>query len=201
MTQVFNPDGSRVPVTAIEVGPCTVVQKRTVEKDGYVALQLGFAEKKEHRANRAELGHFKKAEVTPKQHLLEFRCSQEDADKYQVGQEIRVDMFTNGDRIDIRGTSKGKGFAGLIKTYGFGGAKASHGAHEFYRHAGSIGMHQDPGRVFKGTRMTGRHSHRTVTVQSMEVVRVFSQDNILFIRGTIPGSRNSIVQLRHTDRG
>lgn len=201
MTQVFEADGSKTPVTAIEVGPCTVVQKRTMEKDGYVALQLGYVDKKEHRVNRPEMGHFKKADVTPKQYLREFRVSQEVADTYQVGQEISIGLFSNGDVVDIKGTSKGKGYAGVVKTYGFRGGRSTHGVHEAYRHGGSLGMCQTPGRVLKGHKMAGHHSHKQVTLQGMKIVRMFAGDNILFIKGTVPGSRNSLVQIRPAIKG
>lgn len=196
MTQVFNSDGSRLGVTAIEVGPCVVLQKRTIEKDGYVALQLGFEDKPERKATRPENGHFAKAKVSPKRFIKEFRVSQEVADKYEVGQTVSVDTVTNGDRVDITGTSKGKGFAGVMKTYGYRGGKATHGVHEVYRHGGSLGQCTTPGRVIKGKRMAGHHSDKTVTVQGLEVVRVFAADNMIFIKGPVPGSRNSLVQIR-----
>ncbi|MBN2343822.1 MAG: 50S ribosomal protein L3 [Deltaproteobacteria bacterium] len=201
MTQVFEADGSRLSVTAIEVGPCTVVQKRTMEKDGYVALQLGYVEKKESRVNRPEMGHFKKADVTPKRYLREFRVSQEIADKYEVGQEINIDLFRNGDVLDIKGTSKGKGFAGVVKTYGFRGGSSTHGVHEAYRHGGALGMCMTPGRVLKGKKMAGHHSSKTVTQQGMKIVRLFAGDNLIFVKGTVPGSRNSLVQLRPALKG
>lgn len=201
MTQVFEPDGSRMCVTAIEVGPCTVVQKRNMEKDGYIALQLGFEEKKESRVNRPELGHFKKVSLTPKKVLREFRVTQEIADSYEVGQEVNIGLFSNGDIIDIKGTSKGKGFAGVMKTYGFHGGKASHGVHEVYRHGGALGMHQTPGRVLKGKKMAGQHSAKAVTVKGMKIVRMFSGDNLIFVKGAVPGSRNSLVQIRPAVKG
>jgi large subunit ribosomal protein L3 len=201
MTQVFEPDGSKTCVTAIEVGPCTVVAKRTMDKDGYVALQLGYVDKKEHRVNRPQMGHFKKANVSPKRYLREFRVTQEVADSYEVGQEIDLSLFTNGDRIDIKGTSKGKGTAGVVKTYGFRGGRSTHGVHEAYRHGGSLGMCQTPGRVLKGHKMAGRHSNKTVTLQGMKIVRLFSGDNIIFVKGPVPGSRNSLVQIRPAIKG
>lgn len=201
MTQVFNADGSKSSVTAIEVGPCTVVQKRTMEKDGYVALQLGYVEKKEHRVNRPEMGHFKKADVTPKRYLREFRVTQEIADGYEVGQDVSIDLFNDGDVVDIKGTSKGKGFAGVVKTYGFRGGRATHGVHEAYRHGGALGMCMTPGRVLKGKKMAGHHSCKTVTLQGMKIIRKFTADNLIFVNGPIPGSRNSLVQIRPTFKG
>lgn len=196
MTQVFNPDGSRYGVTAVEVGPCVVVQKRTTEKDGYVALQLGFDDKPERKVNSPEAGHFKKAGVTAKRHLVEFRVSQEIADQYEVGQEIKAESLSVGDKVDVVGTSKGMGFAGVMKTFGYRGAKSTHGVHEVFRHGGSLGQCMTPGRVMKGKRMAGQHSNKRITVQSLEVVRVFASDNLIFVRGPLPGSRNSVLQLR-----
>ncbi|MBN2803567.1 MAG: 50S ribosomal protein L3 [Deltaproteobacteria bacterium] len=195
MTQVFNPDGSRIPVTAVELGPCVVVQKRTMEKDGYVAIQLGFQDKKESRVNKPELGHFKKASVSPKQFLREFRVSEEESAKYEVGQEVKIDLFKNNQKVDVKGTSKGKGFAGVFKSYGFHGGKASHGVHEVYRHGGSLGMCMTPGRVLKGKKMAGHHSNKTVTIQTLEIVRIFPDENLAFIKGSIPGSRNSLFKI------
>lgn len=201
MTQVFEPDGSKLPVTAIEVGPCTVVQKRTMEKDGYVALQLGYVEKKESRVNRPEMGHFKKADITPKRYLREFRVTQEIADQYEVGQEIKIDLFASGDVIDIKGTSKGKGFMGVFKTWGFRGGRASHGVHEVYRHGGALGMCMTPGRVLKGKKMAGHHSRKTVTLHGSKIVRMFAADNLIFVKGSVPGSRNGLVQIRPALKG
>ena len=201
MTQVFNGDGTRISVTAVELGPCVVVQKRTIEKDGYVALQLGFQAKKESRVNRPELGHFKKAGVTPQQTISEFRVSKDVADNYKIGQEIKIDLFSNGQKIDVKGTSKGKGFAGVMKSYGFRGGKATHGVHEVYRHGGALGMCMTPGRVLKGKKMAGQHSNKTVTIQSLKIVRLFAKDNIVFIKGSIPGSRNSFVKITPAFKG
>ena len=195
MTQVFNPDGTRIGVTAVEVGPCVVVQKRTMEKDGYVALQVAFNDKAERLVNRPEMGHFAKAGLTPKRFVTEFRVSAETADQFDVGHEFTADLLTIGDKIDVVGTSIGKGFAGVMKTYGYRGAKATHGVHEAFRHGGSLGQCMTPGRVMKGKRMAGHHSAKRTTVQSLEVVRVFPTDNLVFIKGPIPGSRNSLVQI------
>jgi large subunit ribosomal protein L3 len=201
MTQVFNPDGSRVGATAIEVGPCVVVQKRTDEKEGYTAIQLGFIDKPERKVNRAEMGHFAKAGVKPKRVLREFRMSAEAAAQFEVGQELKADAFKVGDHIDVVGTSIGKGFAGVFKTYHFHGANDTHGAHEVFRHGGSLGTNMTPGRVFKGRKMPGHHSAVRVTVLNVEVVRVFTDDNMIFVRGPVPGSRNGVVELKPTIRG
>ena len=195
MTQVFNPDGSRLGVTAVEIGPCHVVQKRTDEKDGYVALQLGFDEKPERLVNNPMGGHFKKSGVAPQRVLVEFRVSQEVADQYEVGQTITSDVFENGAFIDVSGLSKGKGFAGVMKRWGYRGGKATHGVHEVYRHGGSLGQCTTPGRVIKGKRMAGHQGNSKVTVQNLKIVRMFPQDNLIFIKGPVPGSRGSLLTI------
>ncbi len=195
MTQVFNPNGFLVGVTAIEVGPCVVVQKKTVEKDGYTALQLGFDDKKESRATRPERGHFNKAGTAPKRMLKEFRVSEEVAAKYEVGQTIGVDVLMTGDFVDVTGTSIGKGFSGVVKKYGFHGGKATHGVHECYRHGGSLGQNMTPARVMKGKKMAGQLGNKKITVQNVEVMRIFPEDNLVFVRGPIPGGKNSYLIL------
>jgi large subunit ribosomal protein L3 len=201
MTQVFNPDGSRIGATAIEVGPCVVVQKRTDEKEGYTAVQLGFLDKPERKVNRAEMGHFGKAGVKAKRVLKEFRLPADAAAALEVGQELKADLFKVGDRIDVAGTSIGKGFAGVFRTYHFHGANDTHGAHEVFRHPGSLGTNMTPGRVFKGRKMPGHHSAKRVTVLSVEVIRVFPDDNLVFVRGPVPGSRNGVVELKPAVKG
>jgi len=196
MTQVFNPNGALVGVTALEVGPCVVVQKKTADKDGYTALQIGFDEKPERRATRAEIGHASKAGTTPMRVLREFRVSPEVADKYEVGQTISLEDLAPGDILDVTGTSRGKGFTGVMKRYGFRGAKATHGVHEAFRHGGSLGQNMTPGRVMKGKKMAGHQGNSRVTMQNIEVVRVFKSDNIVFVKGPVPGGRNSFVALR-----
>ncbi len=196
MTQVFNPNGSLSGVTAIEVGPCVVVQKRTQEKDGYTALQLGFENKPERKVNRPETGHFAKAGCEPKRFVKEFRVSEETASEFEVGQAIGADTLTVGDKVDVTGISQGKGFAGVMKKYGYHGAKATHGVHEAFRHGGSLGQNMTPGRVMKGKRMASHHGDKRITVQNVEVVRVFSEDNLVFVKGPIPGSRNSFLTIR-----
>ena len=195
MTQVFNPDGSLVGVTAIEVGPCVVTQKRTVEKDGYNALQLSFDDKPERKASRPELGHFAKSGTTPKRFLKEFRVSEVEVSEYQLGQVVGADSLSVGDVVDMTGLSKGKGFTGVMKRYGYHGAKATHGVHEAFRHGGSLGQNMTPGRVIKGKKMAGHHGNKSITVQNLEVVRVFPKDNLIFVKGPIPGSRNTYVSI------
>lgn len=195
MTQVFNPDGSLVGVTAIEVGPCVVVQKRTVEKDGYSALQLGFDDKPERKANRPEMGHFGKAKCSPKRVLKEFRVAEDVAAEIEVGATLDVSSLEIGQKIDISSFSKGKGFTGVMKRWGFHGAKSTHGVHECFRHGGSLGQNMTPGRVMKGKKMAGHQGNKKITVQNLEIVRVFPDDNLVFIKGPIPGGVNSVVTL------
>jgi len=195
MTQVFNPGGKRVGVTAVEVGPCVVVQKRTIDKDGYTALQIGFDDKPDRKVNSPERGLFAKAGVTPKRHLREFRVTAEVAEQFEVGQEIGADQLTVGDKVDVVGTSLGKGFTGVMKNYGYSGAKATHGVHEAFRHGGSLGQCMTPGRVMKGKRMAGHAGNKRITVQNVEVMRVFAEDNVVFLKGPVPGSRNGLVSI------
>lgn len=196
MTQVFNPDGKIVGVTAIAVGPCVVVDKRTVERDGYTALQLGFDDLPERKVVKPELGHFTKAGVTPKRFLREFRVAADVAATFQVGQVLGAEAFAVGEFLDVAGTSRGMGFSGVMKRHGFSGAKATHGVHEYFRHGGSLGTNMTPGRVMKGRKMPGQQGNAHVTVQNVEIVRVFAQDNIIFVKGPVPGARNSVVALR-----
>jgi large subunit ribosomal protein L3 len=193
MTQVFNPDGSRTGVTAVELGPCVVVQKKDPERDGYTALQIGFDDKPERKAKQPELGHFSKAGVQPKRHLREVRVSDEVAAGFEVGQEIRADIYEAGDFVDVSGLSKGKGFTGVMKRWGYSGAKATHGVHEAFRHGGSLGQCMTPGRVMKGKNMAGHHGDRRITVQNVQVMRVLAEDNMVLLKGPVPGSRNGLL--------
>ncbi len=195
MTQVFNPNGTLTGVTAIEVGPCVVVQKRTPEKDGYTAVQLGFDEKPERKANRPEVGHCNKAGTTPKRVLKEFRVSAETAEQFEVGQVLGADALTVGDFVDVTGLSLGKGFSGVMKRHGYHGAKATHGVHECFRHGGSLGQNMTPGRVMKGKKMAGQQGNKKVTVQNVEVLRVFPNDNLVFIKGPLPGGPSTIFTI------
>jgi len=197
MTQIFHEDGSIVPVTVIQAGPCYVVQKKTAEKEGYSAVQLGFGEKKKvNRVNKPITGHFKKANIPPMSFLKEFRVNAEEGDANEVGSQISVEMFEIGEFVDVTGTSKGKGFAGVMKRHGFGGAPASHGAHEYFRHGGSIGQNMTPGRTMKGKKMPGQMGNKRVTVQSLKVIEVRSDNNILMIEGAIPGPNNGYVLIK-----
>ncbi|WP_300933701.1 MULTISPECIES: 50S ribosomal protein L3, partial [Muribaculaceae] len=188
---VFSADGKNVPCTVIEVGPCVVTQVKTVDKDGYAAVQLGFEEKKEKHTTNPMAGHFKKAGVAPQRHLAEFKGFGEEV---KLGDTITVDFFSENDFVDIQGTSKGKGFQGVVKRHGFGGVgQSTHGQHNRLRAPGSVGACSYPAKVFKGMRMAGQMGNEKVTVQNLRVVKVLPEHNVLLIKGSIPGSKGSIV--------
>ena len=191
MTSVFSAEGKNVPCTVIEVGPCVVTQVKTIDKDGYEAVQVGFMDKKEKHTNNPEMGHFKKARVTPKRHLAEFKGFETE---YKLGDVISVDLFEGADFVDVVGTSKGKGYQGVVKRHGFGGVgQTTHGQHNRLRAPGSIGACSYPARVFKGTRMAGQTGNERVTVQNLQVLKVIPEHNLLLIKGSVPGSKGSIV--------
>ncbi len=197
MTQIFGENGSIVPVTVVKTGPCFVVQKKTLENDGYNAVQLGFDEiTKTSRVNKPESGHFKKANVPPMARLQEFRLDQEELDGLETGAEVSMDFIQPGDFVDVTGISIGKGTAGVIKRHGFSGAPGGHGTHEFFRHGGSIGNNTTPGRTLKGRKMAGRMGAKKVTVQNLKVVEVRGDTNIVMIEGALPGPRNGYLILR-----
>lgn len=200
MTQVFDDKGRMLPVTVVEAGPCVVVQKKTAVRDGYDALQIGFSETKERRLNRPLLGHLKKAGAKPLRLLREIRV--DNIDDFQVGQEIKVDIFSPGERVDVTGTSKGHGFAGVIKRHGTRRGPMSHGS-KYHRRVGSMNAATLPSRVFKGKKMPGRMGGERVTVQGLELVRVDPERNLLLIKGSVPGVRGSYVMVRssHKARG
>lgn len=193
MTRIFAEDGRWIPVTVVEAGPCTVVQCKNGDADGYTAIQLGFGEKKASRATKAEQGHFKKNELEPLRVLREFPVVGEDGPK--PGDVIKVDLFEAGDRVDVSGTSKGKGFAGVIKRHGFGGGPGGHGSH-FHRAPGSIGQSADPAKVYKGKRMPGHMGNRRITGQNLEVVKVDTERNLLLLRGTVPGPKGGVIEIK-----
>ena len=200
MTQVFGADGSMVPVTVIQAGPCVVVQKKETVKDGYNAVQLGFGTKKSQRVNKPEQGHMGKVGKGAFEVLREFRL--EDVSKYEVGQEVKVsELFKEGDRIDVSGTSKGKGFSGVVKRWRFRGFPASHGTHESFRHGGAIGNRSYPGRVFKGKKMPGHWGNERVSVQNLEVVAVRPEGNLLLVKGAVPGSKRGSLLIRRAVKG
>ncbi len=194
MTSIFDSEGMCIPVTVIEAGPCPVMQVKTLEKDKYKAVQLGFEDKKPQRVKKPETGHAKKAKVLPKKVLREIRLYDEDTEEYKLGQEIRVEqIFAAGDKVDVQGTSIGKGYAGVMKRHNFRGFKATHGTHEVFRHGGSIGMAAWPAKVLKGVKMPGQLGNAKVTIQNIEVVEVKPEQNLILIKGAIPGHRNNFV--------
>ena len=191
MTSVFSADGKNVPCTVIEVGPCVVTQVKTVETDGYAALQLGFEDKKDKHTSKPEAGHFAKAGTTPKRHLAEFNGFEQE---YKLGDTITVDLFEGAEFVDIVGTSKGKGFKGVVGRHGFGGVgQTTHGQHNRLRAPGSIGACSYPAKVFKGMRMAGQTGNERVTVQNLKVLKVISEHNLLLIKGSVPGAKGSIL--------
>ncbi|QAR31473.1 50S ribosomal protein L3 [Ornithobacterium rhinotracheale] len=195
MTSLYDANGKNIPCTIIEAGPCVVTQVRTVETDGYSSVQLGFDDKKEKNAGKALTGHFKKAGTTPKHKLVEFYG--DFVNELSLGQEVKVDLFKEGEYVDITGTSKGKGFQGVVKRHGFGGVgQSTHGQHNRLRAPGSIGAGSDPSRVFKGMRMAGRMGGKKVTVQNLQVVKVDEEKNLIIVKGAVPGPKNSYVILR-----
>ncbi len=191
MTSVFSAAGVNVPCTVIEVGPCVVTQIKTVEVDGYEAVQLGFQNKKEKNTSKAELGHFKAAGVEPQRHLVEFKGFEQEL---KLGDVLTVNEFTEDTFVDVVGTSKGKGFQGVVKRHGFGGVgQKTHGQHNRLRAPGSLGASSYPARVFKGMRMAGRMGGDRVTVQNLQVLKVIPEQNLLMVKGSVPGAKNSIV--------
>src|SRR5690625_213250 len=197
MTQVFTENGEVVPVTVIEAEPNGVLQVKTVEIDGYNAIQLGVADKKEIRRTKPEEGHAEKANSVPKRYVREIRDA--DVDEYEVGQELSVEVFEAGDKVDVTGTSKGKGYQGSVKRHGYATGPSSHGS-RFHRSPGSLGA-VDPGRVFKGTKLPGRMGGEKVTIQNLEIVKVDAERNVILIKGNVPGARKSYVTIRSARKG
>ena len=192
MTQLFDANGNVVPVTVIEAGPCVISQKKTIENDGYEAVQIGYGDLKANKVNKPMKGHFAKGDVAPKKVLREFRF--DDISAMNVGDIIKADVFAEGDTVDVRGTSKGKGYAGVVKRWNFGRLKESHGTGPVHRHGGSLGV-IDPARVFKGKRMAGHLGNERVTVQNLSVVKVDAEKNIIAVKGAVPGPKGGIVVL------
>ena len=193
MTQIFDEKGKVIPVTVIEAGPCVVAQVKTVETDGYNAIQLGFGDVKESKLNKPERGHFAKAGLANKKHLREFRV--EDFEDLTVGSEIKADSFEAGDKIDVQGTTKGKGFQGVIKRHGQSRGPMGHGS-MYHRRPGSMGPTSTPGRVFKGKKLPGHMGRVTVTIQNLDVVKVDMDKNVILIKGSVPGAKGAILKLR-----
>ena len=194
MSNVFNADGDLIPVTVIQAGPCKVVSIRTKEKDGYEAVQLGFGEKKEKNVSKPVLGQFKKNNLTPVAVLKEFKFPS--GAEFKIGDEVKVDIFAEGEKIKVKGKSKGKGFQGVMKRHGFGGVGGTtHGQSDRLRAPGSIGASSYPSRVFKGQRMAGRKGYEEITVANLKVIKILSEQNIILVKGAVPGSINSYVEL------
>ena len=195
MTQIFNEDGVLTPVTVLQAGPVVVTQVKTVENDGYSAVQVGFVDKREKLINKPLKGHFDKAGVSYKRYIREFRL--EDAESYALGQEIKADIFAAGEKVDATAISKGKGFQGAIKRHGQSRGPMAHGS-KYHRHAGSNGACSDPSRVFKGKKMAGHMGNKKVTVQNLEVVRVDAENNLLLVKGAVPGPKKALVTVKET---
>ena len=193
MTQIFDEKGKVIPVTVIEAGPCLVAQVKSVETDGYNAIQLGFGDVKESKLNKPEKGHFAKAKLALKKHLREFRL--DSVDGVNVGDEIKVDTFQAGDKIDVQGTSKGKGFQGVIKRHGQSRGPMGHGS-MYHRRPGSMGPTSTPGRVFKGKKLPGHMGRVTITIQNLDVVRVDMDKNVILLKGSVPGAKGSILKIK-----
>ena len=193
MTQIFDENGRIVPVTAIEVGPCTVTQIKTVEQDGYTAVQLGYGDVKESKLNKPEIGKFKKSNIAPKKYLKEVRL--DSIEGIKVGDELKADVFAEGDKVDIQGTSKGKGFQGVIKRWGQSRGPMGHGS-MYHRRPGSMGSTSTPGRVYKGKRLPGHMGVQTVTIQNLAIVKVDTDKNVILVKGSVPGAKGSILKIK-----
>jgi large subunit ribosomal protein L3 len=194
MTQIFDEVGNVIPVTLIEAGPCVVAQKKTVENDGYDAVQLAYCDAKEKHVAKAQLGHFKKAGISPKRHLKEFRLA--DTSAYEVGTVVSVDTFAAGEKVDITGTSKGHGYTGVIKRWNFAILRMTHGTGPVHRTGGSMGMNSTPSRIFKNKKMAGHWGDEKVTILNLAVVKVDAEKNIIAVKGAVPGAKGSIVFIR-----
>ncbi len=197
MTQIFDENGNVIPVTVIEAGPCTVVQKKTTEgKDGYDAIQLGFVDVAEKKLTKAEAGHFKKNGLALKRHLKEFRL--EDVSGYNVGDTVAADIFAAGEKVDITGTTKGRGYTGAVKRWGHHILRMTHGTGPIHRQVGSMGANSTPSRVFKNKKMAGQYGNEQVTVLNLDVVKVDAEKNLIAVKGAVPGARGGIVFIRNT---
>lgn len=195
MTQVFTPEGLVVPVTVVEAGPCVVIQKKTNEIDGYSAIQVGFGDIRKNLVNKPKTGHFKKAGVEPKRYLKELKLK--DAGSYEVGQELKADMFAQGDKVDVTGISRGKGFQGSIKRHGQSRGRMSHGSH-YHRGPGAMSACASPGKIFKGRRLPGHMGAVRVTTMNLEVVKVDADRNFILIKGALPGAKGAVLTIRNT---
>jgi len=196
MTQIYSDSGECIPVTVLEAGPNTVIQKKTADKEGYEALQIGYGDRRPSRTSKPAAGHFQKAGVAPKRTLRESRVTAAEAAAYEVGQEIDTEIFSAGQRVDIIGVSKGRGTAGVVKRHNFKVKRRTHGTHEYFRHPGAIGAGAWPARVFKGMKMPGRLGNARTTAVNQELVRIDADRSLLFIRGAVPGHKNGVVRVR-----
>lgn len=201
MTQVFDENANAIPVTVVEAGPCPIVQKKTMKTDKYNAIQVGFLDKKRQRVRKPNLGHFDKAKVAPKRYLREIRMTDEEIQKFDVGQDVKADIFAKGEFVDVIGTTKGRGFTGVFKRHNFHGVSTdTHGSHEYFRHGGSIGSATMPGRVFKGKKMPGHYGNDRVTIQNLQIVEVRPEQNILLIKGAVPGANNGLLIIKQAEK-
>jgi large subunit ribosomal protein L3 len=201
MTHVYTEQGDRIPVTVLAIGPCIVVQKKTPERDGYAALQLGFEERKEKHTTRPQLGHFAKATLAPMRHLFESRVTPEELPEFEVGQPVTLaERFADVKRVDVTGTSKGRGYTGVIKRWNFKQPKMTHGTHEYFRHGGAMAAGTFPARLFPGKRMAGQYGNERVTTVGLRVERLDAERNLLFVRGAVPGPTRGLVRIRRSDR-
>ncbi len=198
MTQIFDENGTRIPVTVLVAAGNTVTAHRTTERDGYVALQIGFGEKRSQRTNKPDAGRFSTAGVTPRYCVRELRVAESELGEHPVGSDLPLSIFGEGDIVDVTGTSKGKGFQGVIKRHHMEGEKRSHGQHEVYRHGGSIGCRKTPGRVMLGKRMAGHMGNQRVTQQNLKIAKIMADEGLILVRGTIPGSNNGYVTIRRS---
>ena len=196
MTQIFDEKGNVIPVTLIEAGPCAVAQVKTVENDGYNALQLAFEDVKKKNVNKAQLGHFEKAKLTPKRHLKEFRLK--DVAGYEAGSVVTVDTFAAGEKVDITGITKGRGFTGCVKRWGHTILRMTHGTGPIHRQCGSMGPISDPSRVYKNKKMAGQYGNEQVTILNLEAVKIDAEKNLIAVKGAVPGAKGGIVYLRST---
>jgi large subunit ribosomal protein L3 len=201
MTQIFNENGQVVPVTVVQAGPCKVMQvKSEAGKDGYAAVKLGFDPVEERKVRKPELEKLKKANLEPMRFVKEFRLTEAEIAEFEVGQDISADLFESGDYVNVTGKSKGRGFAGVMKRHAFHGSKASHGVHEFFRHGGAPGCSAYPGKIIKGKKMPGQYGNVNFTAENLVVVGVDKEQNLLLIRGSIPGSRNTYLTIRNAKK-
>jgi large subunit ribosomal protein L3 len=196
MSQIFTPSGKVIPVTVIQAGPCSVVQVKTKDVDGYDAVKVGFGDAKDNEVNKPDAGQFKKAGVAPKKHLKEFRLS--DCSQFKVGGEFKCDVFKKGDMVDVSGLTRGRGFTGVVQRWNYGRNAMSHGAGPVHRHLGSIGANASPGKVFKNKKMAGQYGHERVTMQNLEIVKIDADKNLILVAGGVPGPSKGIVEIKTT---